>query len=204
MALGLLTRAKFDPSGECEMRLKIVVLGFAALLPLAAHAHDATSKGVTVTHPWARATPGGATVGAAFLEIRTDKNTSDRLIGVSSPVASRAEVHSSSMEGGVMKMRHLKEIDLKPGESHVLKPMGEHIMLFNLKHPLKEGDLVDLTLNFEKAGPIAVKAPIESMAAMSPPGIDHQPNTSEPTMGDMPGMSPDEMKGDMHSGVHSH
>jgi copper(I)-binding protein len=184
------------------MRLKILVLSLAALLPIAAHAHEVTTKGVTVAHPWARATPGGATVGAAFVEIRTDKNTSDRLIGVSSPVASRAEVHSSSMQGGIMKMRHLDGIDLKPGASHVLKPMGEHIMLFDLKHPLKEGDLVDLTLDFEKAGPIAIKAPIESMAAMGPHGLDHQP-TGEPAEGAMPGMSPDQMQGDMHSGGHS-
>lgn len=103
-----------------------------------------------------------------------------------------------------MKMRHLEEIDLKPGESHVLKPMGEHIMLFNLKHSLKEGDLIDLTLNFEKAGPIAVKAPVESIAAMGPPGVDHQPNNGEPAMEAMPGMSPDQMEGDMHSHGHSH
>jgi copper(I)-binding protein len=106
------------------------------------------------------------------------------------------------MEGGVMKMRHLKEIDVKPGETHVLKPMGEHIMLFNLKHPLKEGDVVDLTLNFEKAGPIAVKAPVGSIAAMKPPQADHQPNSGAPAMGHIPGMSPDQMKGDMHSGDH--
>jgi copper(I)-binding protein len=184
------------------MRLKIAVLGLTALLPIVAYAHDVTSKGVTVAQAWARATPGGATVGAAFLEIKTDKNTSDRLIGISSPAASRAEVHSSSMEGGIMKMRHLTGIDLKPGETHILKPMGEHIMLFNLKHPLKEGDLVDLTLNFEKAGPIAVKATVGSIAAMGPPGVDHhadQPNDA------MPGMSPDhmQMKGDMHSGEHN-
>jgi hypothetical protein len=184
------------------MRLKIVVLGLVALLPVAAYAHDVTSKGVTVAHAWARATPGGATVGAAFLEIKTDKNTSDRLIGISSPVASRAEVHSSSMEGGIMKMRHLTGIDLKPGETHLLKPMGEHIMLFNLKHPLKEGDLVDLTLNFEKAGPIEVKAKVGSIAAMGPPGDNHQADHP----GDaMPGMSPDHMHmdGDMHSGGHN-
>jgi copper(I)-binding protein len=172
------------------MRFKILFLGLAALLPVAAHAQDVTSKGVTVAHPWARATPGGATVGAAFLEIKTDKNTSDRLIGVSSPVAAKAEVHSSSMQNGIMKMRYLDGIDLKPGETHVLKPMGEHIMLFKLKHPLKKGDLVDLTLNFKNAGAITVKAKVEAMGAMG----SHEDA--------MPGMSGEEM-GDMHSHGHS-
>ena len=124
------------------MRFRFLLLSLMALLPATANGQEATSKGVTVANAWARATPGGATVGAAFLEIRTDKNTSDRLTGVSSPVADKAEVHSSSMQNGVMKMRRLDAIDLKPGETLVLKPMGDHIMLFNLKQPLKEGDAV--------------------------------------------------------------
>ena len=68
--------------------------------------------------------PQGATVGSAFAEIKPDKDTSDRLIGVSSPVAKSVEVHSMTMDGDVMKMRRLDGIDLKPGESHVLKPMA--------------------------------------------------------------------------------
>ncbi len=67
-----------------------------------ASSHEATSKGVTVAHPWARATPGGATVGAAFMEIRTDKGVTDRLISVASPVAGRAEVHTHIMDGNAM------------------------------------------------------------------------------------------------------
>jgi copper(I)-binding protein len=166
-----------------------------ALLPATANGQEATSKGVTVANAWARATPGGATVGAAFLEIRTDKATADRLTGVSSPAAEKTEVHSSSMEGGVMKMRRLDAIDLKPGQTLVLKPMGDHIMLINLKQPLKEGDSVDLTLTFEKAGPISVKAGVKSMAAMgSQAGDDH----SGHNMDSMSHGGHDQMHGDMH------
>lgn len=184
------------------MPMKILVLSLLVLLPTVAAAHGATSKGVTVAHPWARATPAGATIGSAFLEIRTDKNTSDRLISVSSPVAGRAEVHSHSMAGGVMKMRRLDGIDLKPGESHVLKPMGEHIMLFDLKQPLKEGDLIKLTLTFAKAGPIEVDATVEPMAAMGPHGLDHQPTDDSMSSHDKM-MSPDQMHGEMHHDEHS-
>ncbi len=170
----------------------------AGLLPPGAEAHEATSKGVTVAHPWVRATPDGATVGSGFLEIKTDKDTADRLIGIASPVAATAEVHSMTMDGAVMKMRRLDGIDLKPGESHVLKPMGEHIMLLGLKQPLKEGDLVKLTLTFAKAGSIEIEASVEPMGAMGPHGFDHQP--VDDTMTDtMPhNMSHDEMSGAMH------
>lgn len=155
--------------------LTVALMLLGALTP--ASAHEETSKGVTVAHPWVRATPGGATVGAAFLEIKTDKGVTDRLISASSPAAGRVEVHTHIMEGDVMKMRRVEALELKEGQSHVLKPMGDHVMLFDLKQPLKEGDLVKLELGFEKAGTIAVEATVEPAGAMGPHGMDHQPGT---------------------------
>jgi periplasmic copper chaperone A len=144
-----------------------------------ASAHEATSKGVTVAHPWTRATPGGATVGAAFMEIRTDKGVTDRLISAASPVAGRVEVHTHIMDGEVMKMRRVEALDLKDGASHVLKPMGDHIMFFDLKQPLKEGDLVKIQLTFEKAGVVEVEGTVEPAGAMGPHGMDRQPGHEE-------------------------
>ncbi|MBN9247766.1 MAG: copper chaperone PCu(A)C [Hyphomicrobium sp.] len=166
------------------MRLKIPALAvLAALAPALADAHEATVKGVTVAYPWARATPEGAKVGAAFAEIKTDKDTSDRLVGISSPVAGRAEIHAMTMEGDVMKMRRLDGIDLKPGESVVLKPMANHVMLFDLKQQLKEGDPVKLTLTFAKAGPIEVEGTVEPPGAKGPHGHDAQ--SVDDSMGEM-------------------
>ena len=159
------------------MRITSLYLGLAAAIfvagPLAAH--EVSSKGVTVAHPWTRATPGGATVGAAFLELRTDKGVTDKLLSASSPVAGRVEVHTHILDGDVMKMRRIDALPLKGGASHVLKPMGDHIMLFDLKQPLKEGDTVKLTLTFEKAGAIEVEGSVEPAGAMGPHGFDGQP-----------------------------
>jgi hypothetical protein len=144
-------------------------------LPGWAPAHEFSANGVTVTHPWARATPGGATVGAAYLEIKTDTKTADRLIGAKSPVAGRVEIHTHLHEDGVMKMRQIPAIALKPGAAHLLKPSGDHVMLMDLKQPLKEGDVVKITLVFEKAGEIAIDATVEPIGAQGPHGMDHQP-----------------------------
>ena len=167
------------------MRQLLAVMGLAAGLFSAgqAVAHEVTSHGVTVAHPWARATPGGATVGVAFMEIKTDDKTSDRLVSASSPIAGRVEVHTHLMEDGVMKMRRVEALDLKPGESRVLKPSGEHVMLFDLKQPLKEGDLVKLTLVFEKAGAIEVEGSVEPVGATGPHGMDHQPGLEDEKSG---------------------
>lgn len=142
-------------------------------------AHEATSNGVTVAHPWARATPGGSTVGVAFMEVKTADGVQDRLISAASPVAGRVEIHTHIMDGDVMKMRKVDSIDVASGQSHVLKPGGDHIMLFDLKQPLKEGDLVKLTLTFEKAGAIDIEGTVEPVGAKGPHGMDAQPVNSD-------------------------
>ena len=147
-------------------------------------AQEVTSQGVTVAHPWARATPEGAQVGVAFMEIKTAAGTTDRLVSASSPIAGRVEVHTHIMEGDVMKMRRLDSLELKSGESHVLKPAGEHMMLLDLKQPLKEGDLVKMTLVFEKAGPMEVEGTVEPAGAMGPHNMDSQPTSDGKNTGD--------------------
>lgn len=163
------------------MRNLKLALGLVALIISAGTVtgHEATKNGVTVAHAWARATPGGATVGAAYLEIKTDDKTTDKLVSVSTPVAGRPEIHTHIMEGDVMKMRKVEAIALKPGESHVLKPMGDHLMLMDLKQPLKEGDLIKLTLTFEKAGALEIDATVEPAGATGPHGLDHQPTADD-------------------------
>jgi hypothetical protein len=141
-----------------------ITLGVAAFYPALALRGD----GATVERAWSRPTPGGASVGAVYLEIFGDEKNTDRLIGVSSPVAGRAEFHTHKEIDGVMKMRKLDSIEIAPGTSHLLQPGGDHIMLFDLKEPLKQGTDVELTLTFEKAGDVKVTAKVLSKDAKGP------------------------------------
>lgn len=149
------------------LRLLVIFLAWVPTGVLLAQ--DVSKSGVKVSRVWARATPQGAPVGAAYLSIQTDDKTSDTLLSVATPVAGRAELHSSTMEGGIMKMRRLDKLELKPGTIHELKPMGDHLMLMQLKEPLKQGDVLKLTLTFEKAGMIEIEGPIAPVGANGPP-----------------------------------
>lgn len=142
-------------------------------------AHEFSAGTVTVAHPWARATPGGAKVGAAYMEIRAASGGGDRLLSakVDPGVADRVEVHATTRDGGVMRMRRIETLPVPAGKSVLLGPSGNHLMLVDLKHPLKEGDLLKLTLVFEKAGAIEVDATVEPLGAAGPHGFDHQPGT---------------------------
>lgn len=167
------------------------VLGLALLGPAPpSGAHEASKEGISVIHPWMRASPGGVTVGVAYGEIKAAKGKSDRLVGAKTPAAARAEIHEHIMEKGVVKMRPVAAIAVRGGTSVVLGPSGHHIMLLDLKAPLKEGDLVPLTLIFEKAGEITIEATVEPIGAMGPHGFDHQPGHKK--------------AGDRGSGAHKH
>ena len=133
------------------------------------HAEDQSQKSaVQIVKPWARATPGGVTVGAAYVEIKTGLPEGDRLISAASPRAGRVEIHTHIMEGGVMKMRKVEGLDITKDKPRVLAPGGDHIMLFELNGPLKKGEKLPLTFTFKKAGKISVEAEVAAIGAPGP------------------------------------
>ncbi len=106
-------------------------------------------NGVVISDNWARATAPGQEVGAAYMTLQSAEDTS--LVGVESPAADSVEIHSMSMENGVMKMRSLKSLPLAAGKPAKLAPGGFHLMLFDLKKPLKAGEKVSFKLHFKNA-----------------------------------------------------
>ena len=100
--------------------------------------------------------------------IETAAGVSDQLVAIETPAAGRAELHTHVMEGDVMKMRQLAGIDLAPGAKVTLGPHGDHIMLLDLKGPLKQGDHLELRLVFKSAGSIAVDVPVAGIGAQGP------------------------------------
>ena len=147
-----------------------------------------------VVEAWARATPGGVTVGAAYAEIHAPATKGDKLVRVTTPAAERAEIHTHVNDGGVMKMRRLEALELAPGSVVKLKPGGKHLMLFGLKAPLAVGGSLPLTLTFEKAGDIEISATIAPIGAKTP--------NASPTTGAGKGKGPKGADGS-HSGSHS-
>ena len=136
------------------------------LLPLTltlAMASAAWAGDITLDHPWARATPAGAKVGAGYVTLKNTGSAGDSLVAATADVAGRVEIHEMAVVDGVMKMRPVKALTIPAGKSVELKPGSYHIMLMELKQPLKAGDKVTGTLTFEKAGTIPVEYAVEAM-----------------------------------------
>lgn len=144
---------------------------FAAASVAPATAQEIKAGDLVITQAWSRATPGGAKIGGAYLTIENKGTAPDRLVGGSADVAGKVEVHEMAVTDGVMKMRGLdKGLAIEPGKTVKLAPGGYHLMLFDLKTPLKQGDKVPVTLQFEKAGKVQVTLDIQGVGAQAPGG----------------------------------
>lgn len=130
----------------------------------AGHGKAAAAGPVQIAAPFTRATPGK--VGGVFMQIRNTGGSADRLIRAESPAAGSVELHTHVKDGDVMRMRQIPAIDVAANGETKLQPGGLHIMLIDLKQPLKEGGQVPLTLVFEKAGPVTVQVPVMKAGAM--------------------------------------
>lgn len=132
----------------------------AGLLLAAATVQAQPATTPQVADAWARPTVQGQRAGGAFLRI--DSPTADRLVAGSTPVAGRVELHRMQMDGDVMRMRQLDGIDVPAGQGVALQPGALHLMLMELKTPLKPGDSFPLTLRFEKAGEVKVDVKVQA------------------------------------------
>src|SRR2546421_12916514 len=145
------------------LRALIPALLFASLAT-SAQAHDYQVGPIAIDHPWTRATPKNAPVAGGYMKITNTGTTPDRLVGGSVEVAKRFEVHEMKMDGGVMKMRELKDgLEIPPGATVELKPGSLHIMMMNLSRPLIKGERVKGSLAFEKAGRVDVEFAVEAL-----------------------------------------
>src|SRR5260221_13062838 len=134
------------------------------LVAAAVSAHEYKAGSLEIKHPWSRATPKGASVAGGYLKIINTGTTPDRLVGASTEVAGKFEIHEMSMDNGVMKMRMLANgIEIKPGQTVEFKPGSYHLMFDGISQPVEQGKRVKGTLEFEKAGKVDVEYAIEAI-----------------------------------------
>jgi hypothetical protein len=144
-------------------------LALAQFAAPVAWATDYNVGPIQITAPWARATPKGASAGAAYMTITNTGKTPDKVSCVSSDASAECQIHTMTMDNGVMQMRPVEGgLEIKPGETVTLKPGGFHMMLVNLKHPLEQGNTIKATLKFDTAGSVDVDYPIAAIGAAAP------------------------------------
>ena len=142
--------------------IKTLLAAMAVVSGAAAWAQ--ASAPVTVLAPWARATVQGQRTSGAFMTLEAKEPVT--LVGASSPVAGRAELHEMKLEGDVMRMREVDSLRVEAGKPLQLKPGGFHMMLVDLKAPLAPNTSIPLTLPFRTAAgeqrQLALQVPVSA------------------------------------------
>jgi periplasmic copper chaperone A len=157
------------PSRGLAVLAALTIVQLFAVPPACA---DYDVGAIHIAQPWARATPKGARSGAGYLTVTNNGTTPERLNCVSDDASAKCQIHSMTMENGVMKMRPVEGgLEIKPGETVMLKPSGIHVMFLELKHPLEPGKAVEAILQFDTAGTVKVEFPIAAIGASAPGAV---------------------------------
>ena len=166
--------------GRCRSRLctatalLVLACGITAAAAAAASAHEFTSGALLVDHPYAAATPPGVTSAAGYLTITNEGEEDDRLLGGEVGFAEDVEMHETSVVDDVARMREKEDgILVGAGQTVVLEPGGSHLMFTGLAAPLVDGERLDATLRFERAGEVPVVFAVERPGAEAEP-MDHE------------------------------
>lgn len=149
-------------------RFTLAMIAIIALTPAIALADDIDAR-----DGWARATPPTADVGAVYLTITNAGDASDRLIAARTGAARSVEIHRTTIQNDIMRMRPVDDIVIAPGERIVLDPDGYHLMLFGLAEPLAANQTIPLELDFEHAGTIVIDIDVRAAFAGQDPHQHH-------------------------------
>jgi copper(I)-binding protein len=164
-----------NPQGLRRLGIKLVLAMalaevFVPLGTAAEEPHSSIEKAIELgslelkTY-WLRETPGGAKVAAGYVSICNTSDEPDRLIGASSSIAGAVEIHSMTMEDGMMRMRQMSGgLEIPPQGKVDLKPGSMHLMFVDLKVPLRSGESFSVRLQFEKAGAAELDFPVATHA----------------------------------------
>ncbi len=140
----------------------------AALLLASCGRSDAPPD-LQISSAWARETLAGQTSTAAYMTLANRGAGDDRLLGASAPAPARASLHATRSEGGISRMRPLSEgLPIEARATVALAPGGTHLMIAGLQAPLAEGDVLPVTLRFERSGERRVEVRIMDAASAGP------------------------------------
>lgn len=150
------------------MRFTIRHAATALVITLSAPVFAADT--VSIEGAWTRATPPGAVTSATYAQLHNSGAEERTVVAVSTKVADEAQLHTVIDEGGLMKMRQVTSISIPAGGMTELKPGGYHIMMLGIHEPLRDGESVDIEVEFANGDKVTFTSPIQKMTGMK---MDH-------------------------------
>jgi copper(I)-binding protein len=145
------------------LRTSIIATALITFLVISGCGAGSAGPQFRVEDAWTRPVPAAGGNGAVFMRLVNAGNEADQLVGGESPLASAVEVHKTTMEEGVMRMEHIPGLEVPPKGEVLLKPGGYHVMLIDVDRSLAPGDILPITLRFEKTAEIEIDVEVREM-----------------------------------------
>jgi copper(I)-binding protein len=155
-----LSSGRAPPASSCAALWCLCWFIIQPQAPLHAQTAETRIGNLTISEARARPTPPGISVGAVYFSITNLGRSADRLLSVSTPVASKVEFHESRSVQGVLEMRAVTAVECPPGATVKATPGGLHVMLLGLAGPLAAGTELTVSLHFRDAGVVTLKVPV--------------------------------------------
>jgi copper(I)-binding protein len=152
----------------------LVPMAALAALGTSALAQAGQSESLFIHHAWSRETAAGQSVGGGFMTIANRGAAADRLLSGTSPVATEVQLHTMTMDGGIMRMRRVEGGIAVPARGTLeLKPGSYHIMFMGLTRQLRQGERFPVTLRFQRAGNVTVQVSVQPVTSSGPMDSGH-------------------------------
>jgi len=121
---------------------------------------------IVIENAYIRETIPGTSISSAYMTIINSSDKNIKLLGATSEISKRIEIHEHTMADGMMRMRQRENIEIAAKSNVVLQPSGYHLMIFDLKQPLRHAQNVTITLQFSNDASVEVKLPVKSIKQM--------------------------------------
>ena len=138
------------------MKLSIPMIS-ALILSLSSAQMNAAESKINISHAWVQEAPPSAEVLAGYMDLQNQSPQAQTLLGARSADFKSVMLHQTVSKGGMAHMNHIPQIEIKPGSTLQLTPGGYHLMLMNPKKGLRQGDQVEVLLEFKGGLVLPVK-----------------------------------------------
>lgn len=148
------------------MKLRHILASTLAVAAFLLLAGAAQAQTVTAHDAWVREPMGGRNMTGAFVVVENSGTAARAIVAASADVSDKVELHEMKNEGGMMKMSPVKQIAIPAKGKVELKPGSFHVMLFDVKKKLADGEKVQLTLTLDDGSKVTTEAQVRKAGTM--------------------------------------
>ena len=141
---------------------KHLILLLSGLLAFTSTVSATENDPIQVLDPWIREAPPNMTMQGGFLRLKNNGDNPVVIVGSSSPLFKKVEIHRTIIQDGTARMVEQESIKVSPGSEEVFEPGGLHLMMMMPSRAIKKGDLIPINIELENGQIVEFTATVKT------------------------------------------